>query len=62
MAITLERRAADLVTAGLDRVNISLDTLDRERFAALTRRDRLPAVLAGISAAHAAGLDADQDQ
>jgi cyclic pyranopterin phosphate synthase len=54
--ITLDRTAGALVTAGLDRINISLDTLDRERFAALTRRDRLPDVLTGIAAAADAGL------
>lgn len=54
--IALDRSAGPLLAAGLDRVNISLDTLDRERFAALTRRDRLPDVLAGIAAAAAAGL------
>lgn len=55
-AIGLDRRAADLVAAGLDRVNISLDSVDRAHFAELTRRDRLPAVLAGIRGAIAAGL------
>jgi cyclic pyranopterin phosphate synthase len=54
--ITLERRAAELAVSGLDRINISLDTLDRERFRELTRRDRLADVLAGIAAAAAAGL------
>jgi cyclic pyranopterin phosphate synthase len=54
--ITLERRAAELAASGLDRINISLDTLDRERFRVLTRRDRLGDVLAGIAAAAAAGL------
>ncbi len=54
--ITLDRNAAALVAAGLDRINISVDTLDREHFAALTRRDRLPDVLSGIAAAAAAGL------
>jgi cyclic pyranopterin phosphate synthase len=54
--VTLARSAADLVAAGLDRINISVDTLDRQRFAALTRRDRLPDVLAGVAAAAAAGL------
>jgi cyclic pyranopterin phosphate synthase len=54
--ITLTRSAAALVDAGLDRINISLDTLDAARFAALTRRDRLADVLAGIAAADAAGL------
>ncbi|MEH3090171.1 MAG: GTP 3',8-cyclase MoaA [Microbacterium arborescens] len=45
-----------LVDAGLARLNISLDTLDRERFRALTRRDRLDDVLDGIRAAQASGL------
>ncbi|GAA4151184.1 GTP 3',8-cyclase MoaA [Leifsonia shinshuensis] len=54
--IGLDHRVGELVAAGLTRVNISLDTVDREHFAALTRRDRLPAVFAGIAAAHAAGL------
>lgn len=48
--------AAPLADAGLARVNISLDTLDRATFAQLTRRDRLVDVLAGIAAAKAAGL------
>lgn len=52
----LERRAAGLAEAGLDRVNISLDSLDRERYARLTRRDRLPDVLEAIRASEAAGL------
>ncbi len=54
--IGLDRRAESLVAAGLTRVNVSLDTIDREHFAALTRRDRLPAVLAGIDAAVRVGL------
>ena len=54
--IGLDRRAAALRAAGLSRVNVSLDTVDREHFSRLTRRDRLPAVLRGISAAHAAGF------
>ncbi len=45
-----------LVAAGLARLNISLDTLDRDRFRKLTRRDRLDDVLAGIAAAAASGL------
>ncbi len=49
--------AAPLVDAGLQRVNISLDTMDRRRFEQLTRRDRLIDTLAGIAAAKAAGLD-----
>jgi GTP 3',8-cyclase len=52
----LAERAYELVEAGLDRINVSLDTLDRTRFAAMTRRDRLPQVLAGMAAARAAGL------
>jgi GTP 3',8-cyclase len=55
--IGLDKRLPALLAAGLDRVNISLDTVDREHFARLTRRDRLPAVLAGIAAARDAGLD-----
>jgi cyclic pyranopterin phosphate synthase len=52
----LTRRAAALAAAGLARVNVSLDTLIRERFAAITHRDRLDDVLAGARAATAAGL------
>ncbi|GBG39534.1 GTP 3',8-cyclase MoaA [Mycobacterium montefiorense] len=55
-AVGLARRAAGLAAAGLDRVNISLDSVNRERFAAITRRDRLADVLAGLAAAKAAGL------
>jgi cyclic pyranopterin phosphate synthase len=54
--IGLHRLAEPLVTAGLDRVNVSLDTLDAGRFAALAHRRRLPDVLAGLAAAAAAGL------
>lgn len=54
--VSLARKADALAAAGLDRVNVSLDTLDRERYAALTRRDRLPDVLAGLEAARRAGL------
>ncbi|MHB1535465.1 MAG: GTP 3',8-cyclase MoaA [Acidimicrobiales bacterium] len=54
---TLGRLAADLRRAGLRRINISLDSLRRDRFAEMTRRDALPDVLAGIDAAVAAGLD-----
>jgi cyclic pyranopterin phosphate synthase len=54
--IGLERRAAALVEAGLDRINISLDTLRPEVFQRLARRDRLAAVLSGIEAAARAGL------
>ena len=48
--------AADLFAAGVRRVNVSLDTLDRQTFARLARRDSLPQVLEGIAAARAAGL------
>jgi cyclic pyranopterin phosphate synthase len=49
--------AEDLRAAGLDRVNISCDSLQPERFAEITRRDSLPAVLDGIAAAKATGFD-----
>lgn len=52
----LARFAEDLRSAGVRRVNVSLDTLDRQQFARLTRRDSLPQVLEGIAAAQAAGL------
>ncbi|MGW8884519.1 GTP 3',8-cyclase MoaA [Streptomyces sp. NPDC055749] len=54
--IGLARSAAALREAGLNRVNVSLDTLRAERFATLTRRDRLTDVLDGLHAAHAVGL------
>ena len=54
--IGLARTAVALKAAGLDRVNVSLDTLDRERFVALAKRDRLDDVLAGLAAAADAGL------
>ena len=52
----LERHAAALAEAGVRRVNVSLDTLDEQRFAAVTRWGRLSQVLRGIAAAQAAGL------
>jgi cyclic pyranopterin phosphate synthase len=52
----LNRLAGPLRDAGLDRVNVSLDTLSAERFVALTRRDRHADVLAGLDAAVTAGL------
>ncbi|WP_301546930.1 GTP 3',8-cyclase MoaA [Gordonia sp. X0973] len=55
-AIGLARRAEALAHAGLTRVNISLDAVDAELFARVTRRDRLADVIAGIDAARAAGL------
>ncbi|MEV4095527.1 GTP 3',8-cyclase MoaA [Streptosporangium saharense] len=54
--IGLVRLAAPLAEAGLSRVNVSLDTLDRETFEKLAHRDRLPDVLDGLAAADAAGL------
>jgi cyclic pyranopterin phosphate synthase len=54
--IGLARTAAALRAAGLDRVNVSLDTLRPEVFRKLARRDRLPDVLDGLSAAAEAGL------
>ncbi len=54
--IGLAKRAEALVAAGLTRINVSLDTLRRDRFITLTRRDRLEDVLAGLRAAHDAGL------
>jgi GTP 3',8-cyclase len=52
----LERHAQGLAEAGVRRVNVSLDTLDPERFRRLTRRGDLLQVLRGIDAARAAGL------
>ncbi len=54
--IGLDRLAAPLAAAGLDRVNVSLDTIDRDRFKDLTRRDRFGDVEAGLKAAADAGL------
>ncbi|MBL1069145.1 GTP 3',8-cyclase MoaA [Streptomyces sp. 7-21] len=54
--IGLERSAAALRAAGLDRVNVSLDTIDPEVFARLTRRKRHSDVLRGLAAAREAGL------
>jgi GTP 3',8-cyclase len=52
----LTRYARDLKAAGLQRINVSLDTLNPERFTHITRRGRLEEVLAGIAAAEDAGL------
>lgn len=52
----LARFAADLHAAGVRRVNVSLDTLDEQKFADITRWGRLPQVMKGIDAAQAAGL------
>jgi cyclic pyranopterin phosphate synthase len=46
----LERDADALVAAGIDRVNVSIDSLQRDRFYAMTRRDALPQVLRGLAA------------
>lgn len=54
---TLSRHAAALAAAGLRRVNVSLDSLDRWNFERITGRDELPLVLAGIAAARSAGLE-----
>ena len=55
--VSLPLIAQDLRDAGLRRLNISLDSLDKDRFAELTRRDDLERVLEGIDAAIAAGFD-----
>jgi len=49
-AYLLERDAAALVDAGITRVNVSIDSLQRDRFFQLTRRDSLPRVLRGLEA------------
>lgn len=55
-AIGLEKKAHALAEAGLTRINVSLDSLHRETFAQLTRRDSLDKVLTGVQAAADAGL------
>src|SRR3954449_12230843 len=55
--IGLAKVAGELAAAGLDRVNVSLDTLRPDRFRELSRRDRLDDVLAGLEAAQQAGLE-----
>ncbi|MBC8093516.1 MAG: GTP 3',8-cyclase MoaA [Pseudonocardia sp.] len=54
--IGLARRAESLAAAGVNRLNVSMDTLRADRFATITRRDRLSDVLDGLAAARAAGL------
>jgi GTP 3',8-cyclase len=54
--VLLEEQAAELYDAGLRRLNIHLDTLDRERFRTITRRDELHRVLAGIDKAQSVGF------
>ena len=56
-AVLLDKLAQDLFSAGLRRLNIHLDTLDRARFKQITRRDDLPRVLAGIDAAVRVGFE-----
>jgi len=55
-ATQMARLAMPLRRAGVNRINVSLDTLDRGRFKALTGRDALPDVLAGLAAARVAGF------
>lgn len=55
-ALLLPRMAAELKGAGVDRVNVSLDTLDAEKYGRITRGGRLEEALAGIRAAREAGL------
>jgi len=52
----LEKYADELAACGVKRINVSLDTLDEEKFARVTRWGRLPQVLRGIAAAQAAGM------
>ncbi len=52
--VLLSEQLPGLLDAGLSGVNLSLDTLDRDQFQAITRRDMLPAALAGLNAALAA--------
>jgi len=56
-AVLLAQQARELRQAGLRRLNIHLDSLDRERFHRIARRDELGRVLAGIDAATAEGFD-----
>lgn len=53
----LEHRVTALAEAGLARINVSLDSINRETYAAITRRDRLPAVLTALESAKSAGLN-----
>ncbi|HIW95976.1 MAG TPA: GTP 3',8-cyclase MoaA [Candidatus Corynebacterium gallistercoris] len=56
-ALGLDKRVEGLKAAGLTRINVSLDTVDRQRFARVTRRDRLNDVIRRVEAAVDAGLD-----
>ena len=55
--ILLDRFAGPLKAAGLERLNISIDTLDRDKYRQMTHCDELPRVLAGIAAAREAGFE-----
>ena len=55
-ALGLARTAGALAEAGLNRINVSLDTVRADTFNTITRRDRLDDVVAGLAAAEAAGL------
>jgi cyclic pyranopterin phosphate synthase len=55
--VLLADKVQALRSAGLRRLNVHLDTLDRQRFFQITRRDDLPRVLAGIDAAASAGIE-----
>ncbi len=55
-ALGLARTANALAAAGLDRINVSLDTIRPDVFAQITRRDRLDDVLAGLAATRSAGI------
>ncbi|MEU6645298.1 GTP 3',8-cyclase MoaA [Saccharomonospora sp. NPDC046836] len=55
--IGFAKRAKAFADAGLDRINISLDTINRATFERIARRDRLPHVLNALAAAREAGLD-----
>src|SRR5690606_19123269 len=52
----LAKHAQELAELGIKRVNVSVDTLDEDKFAQITRRGRLPQVLEGVAAAKAAGI------
>lgn len=56
-ATMLARHAVDLKAAGVARINVSLDSLDRDCMAHITGRDSLPSILAGLQAGKAAGFD-----
>jgi cyclic pyranopterin phosphate synthase len=53
----LSRFAGELKEAGVKRLNVSLDTLDKDKFTAITRWGKLDQVLDGIAAAHEAGIE-----